>query len=117
MEEIRMLKAAKIEFSSQHYSTSYMIVDENGKMHNPPRPDPVCEELTVTEGEFVKGFTVVGVTDEYLQLQSDLEYLESGDWTPKTQFLCKKGCRLDLQMCGVFDAVHKISITYVMMAE
>ena len=110
-------KTARIRMSSQHYSTSYVLIDENGQTHTPPIPDPTVEEITAKPGEFTHGFEVVDVTEEYLLLRSDIEYMEDNGSTPRTEFIFKKDCPAQLRLCGLCDAVQKTTITYLGVSD
>lgn len=106
-------RQARIIISTLSYNNSVMIVDENGEGHTPPVPDPVEEELLVKQGDRVNGFEVLGITANFIELRSFMEYTTGNSSTPDTHFIIEKGECMNLNMYGVCDAVHKISIRYV----
>lgn len=115
-ESIESLQA-RIIFSELSYNNSVMLVDENGESHKPPMPDPVEEELIVKRGDRVNGFEVLEVIANFIELKSSIEYTTVNDSTPRTHFIIEKGECMNLNMYGVRDAVHRISIRYIETVE
>lgn len=104
---------ARIVVSTLSYNNSIVIVDENGESHKPPMPDPVEEELFVKQGDQVNGFEVLAVTTQFITLKSFTEYTVDNTSTPQTQFMIETGECIHLNMCGVCDAGHRISMKYI----
>lgn len=104
---------ARILTSTLSYNISVMVVDENGESHTPPVPEPDEEEFLVTQGDRVNDFEVVSITEDFLELKSYAEYITGNESTPRTRFIIAKGECISLNMYGVRDAVHKISIYYL----
>lgn len=103
---------ARIIVSTLSYSNLGVVADENGESHIPFVPAPVEEEFLVKNGEQVKGFEVSELTANFIVLKSSVEYTEDNASTPKTQFIIEKAGSINLRMCGVYDAVHRITIKY-----
>lgn len=108
-----MIFQAGIIVSTLSYNNSVVIEDENGECHTPPVPNPVEEELLVKKGDRINDFEVLELTANFIVLKSSAEYTEDNSSTPKTQFIIAKGECINLRMCGVFDAVSRISIRYI----
>lgn len=104
---------ARIIISTLSYNNLMMIMDENGECHKPPIPDPIEEELLVKIGDQVNGFEVLALTSNFIELKSFIEYTADHAPTPTTHFVIEKGECINLNMYGVYDAVHKTSIKYV----
>lgn len=118
-EEVKESKIiqARIIVSTLSYNTSVWVVDENGKGHTPPVPDPVEEEFLVKPGDKVNGFEVLAITENFIEVNSVMEFTTGNSSTPRTQFIIEKGDSIDLNMYGVCDAVQKTSIKYVESVE
>lgn len=108
---------AKIIVSRLSYNNSVMMIDENGEMYSPPKPDPVVEEMIVKQGDKVDSFKIVDILTNFIKVESPLEYTSCNDPIPKTEFIIEKGECLELNMYGVYDAVHRVSIEYLGQAD
>lgn len=110
-------REAKIRVSRLSYNTSIMYVDENGEAIDAPEPKPSVEELTVREGDKIGGFDVLSLTRNFVELESYMEYMEGNDPSPKTHFVVERGTCIDLTLYGLCDAVKKVSIECLEIAE
>lgn len=108
---------ARIVVSELEYNNSVMIMDENGEWRTAPVPDPVEEEFVVKQGDKVKGFEILEVLENFIELKSFMEYTTGAASAPETHFIIAKGEGINLNMYGVYDAVCKISINYVETVE
>lgn len=108
---------ARIIVSILNYNNSVMIVDENGESHTLPIPDPVEEEFIVKQGDQVKGFEVLGILPNFIELKSFMEYTTGNDSRPGTHFVIEKGESINLNMYDVRDEVYRISIKYIERVE
>ncbi len=117
MQKVNESLQAEIILSELSYNNSVMILDENGEIHKQPMPDPVEEKLIVKQGDRVKGFEVLAVTANFIELSSSMEYTTANDATPRTHFFIEKGECINLNMYGVYDAVYRILISYIETVE
>lgn len=108
---------AKVIISTLSYNNSVMVIDENGRFHTLPIPDPVEEELIVKPGDQVKGFEIIEILENFIELKSFMEYTEGNSSNPKTHFIVEKGDSINLSVYGLCDAVERISINYIETIE